>query len=88
MRRLNVVTVPQCLRCALRTWSRCWRLEPANCHGAWVYERHAALETNQDRLAEHVEVSQLEVLDLLSSDQQVVAVLQADNDIEEKWSES
>ena len=55
---------------------------------AWVYERHAALETNQDRLAEHVEVSQLEVLDLLSSDQQVVAVLQADNDIEEKWSES
>ena len=45
---------------------------------AGVYEGHAGVEANQDRLAEHVEVSQLEELDFLSSDNQVAAVLQAE----------
>ena len=45
---------------------------------AGVYEGHAGVEMNQDRLAEHVEVSQLEELDFLSSDNQVAAVLHAE----------
>ena len=54
---------------------------------AGVYEGHAGVEANQDRLAEHVEVSQLEELDFLSSDNQVAAVLQAEMTLK-KWPES
>jgi ketosteroid isomerase-like protein len=42
---------------------------------AGVYEGHAGVETQQDRLAEHVEVSDLEELDVLVSESQVAVVL-------------
>ena len=42
---------------------------------AGVYEGHAGVETQQDRLAEHAEVSDLEELDFLVSESQVAVVL-------------
>ena len=42
---------------------------------AGVYEGHAGVETQQDRLAEHAEVSDLEELDFLVSENQVAVVL-------------
>ena len=42
---------------------------------AGVYEGHAGVETQQDRLAEHAEVSDLEELDCLVSESQVAVVL-------------
>ena len=45
---------------------------------AGVYEGHAGVETQQDRLAEHVEVSGLEELDFLVSESQVAVVLRVE----------
>ena len=42
---------------------------------AGVYEGHAGVETQQARLAEHAEVSDLEELDFLVSENQVAVVL-------------
>ena len=41
---------------------------------AGVYEGHAGVETQQDRLAEHAEVSDLEELNFLVSESQVAVV--------------
>ena len=45
---------------------------------AGVYEGRAGFETQQDRLAEHVEVSGLEELDFLVSESQVAVVLRVE----------